>query len=102
MRRANYILSLGSLKMDRIPGSWLAIRAFMAATERSSIALCFIIAVVLLVAYYIYRSEYARRLHIPGIPVVTGPRFGDFRQALKKANAKVGDQSRIFWLLIIH
>lgn len=43
--------------------------------------------------YYIHRRERNRKLNVPGIPVVTGPRFGDYRRALKEAITKVRMQT---------
>lgn len=61
----------------------------MAVIQRASVALFLILTISLITIYVVHRSEKARRLNIPGIPLVTGPWFGDFRQVLKEANAKV-------------
>ncbi|KAL1856865.1 hypothetical protein Daus18300_010628 [Diaporthe australafricana] len=42
-----------------------------------------------------YPSEKARKLNIPGIPLVRGPWFGDFRKALEEANAKYANEPYI-------
>lgn len=63
--------------------------AAMAAIQRALVALFLILAITIIAIYVIHRSEKARRLNIPGMPLVTGPWFGDFRQVLKEANAKV-------------
>lgn len=61
----------------------------MSAVQRSLVALFLILSVTLIIIYVVHKSEKARKFNIPGIPLVTGPWFGDFRKALEEANAKV-------------
>lgn len=63
--------------------------AAIAAIQRALLALFLMLSITLITIYVVHRSEKARRLNIPGMPLVTGPWFGDFRQVLKEANAKV-------------
>ncbi|KAI0886466.1 cytochrome P450 [Annulohypoxylon maeteangense] len=78
--------------MSGVSESRLITLVFVAATERPWVVLNSIILATLLAVYLVHRSENARRLNAPGIPLVRGPRFGDFRQVMKEANLKYSGQ----------
>lgn len=75
--------------MEHILGTQPESSAAIPAIQRVLIALFLFLCITLITIYVIHRSEKARRLNIPGMPLVTGPWFGDFRHVLKEANAKV-------------